>query len=1328
MEHSNWEATIITLGKQLTFAITTSSRNVPYLVGRLGQTLSGGVERPHVERPFTRVVNGHQNTSSVERQRNNFASICNYYLRRLLLLANDVETNPGPTIQISTHNVSGMRNLDKCRRILNNANKLNKGEIQVIGLQETHLDDTHVNRLNHQWRLQHIMSPSEGNAKGTLLLYDERNFESITVKESDPEGRWTIIVASKSDTTYLFCSVYGPNQRHHAFFSRLTDHLSNLIATHQVNEVFILGDLNINYLKDNHHNADKRNAAALIKDFIYTNRLATLSNFKSHTWQRGSNTSTLDFIIGPKHLEHLTKSNVKWGKEISDHAQVTISITPITKAKSNIPRINTEFTEDDTLSDLFRNELERIISQSTNIEGWNPHQKLDFVKMAIRTAANYTEGIYKSKFNKDLENSQSHLDRLHEELENTIDVNERNTLSQRIETEKAKNDDLLARRGKYLASRARLNWIEKGEKNNKYFMNLIKANNAKQAINELIVDGVTTNNQDEFPRHIHNFYDQLYNNPGDNQHIDEFLDSIETKQITDEDNYNLTKPITLKELTLTLRSSSGTTPGPDGIGNQVYKICWDLVGTFIVEAWNYSIATGQLPESQRSSMICLLEKKGKDRRIINNLRPITLSNCDLKLITKTYTTRMNSIVNKILGPEQTAYLPGRQVHDNLRTIDLCKAKCHSTRTQGYLTSLDAKKAYDSVSHEFITKTLNKFGFNRDFQNIFETLYKNINTRVNVNGTLTEPISIKRGVKQGDALSCTLFILCMETVIIKIKTNNRVNPITINNINYPKVIAYADDIALLTDSRRSTIQALKTYEKFSRASGLFLNAEKTEIVNLTNYIRNEYIQTNIYNHPVNVTMVEKLVICGKAFSLNNRIETEMNIDNKILKLDKAITAWKKRNLTLEGRIIVAKTFAISQVIYMMQNTFFPKQALKTIESKIFKYIWKGPDQIKRATLIQTFDKGGMKAPSPTLINDTLKLKQLLRTSQTDHPIKNIVKNQFDLSQPFTTNQSDDPFTKQGIEVFNRTGEKTIQELINDLPANQRAENNVFKVSKKQKVRIGNFNIPVTAQIARLNPIERAYLINATRTLQIDNLAQLHEATQNEISRNYPIINNTINKLHPKLRALCEDNLLRITTSETIDEMLERKNTINLGTNLFKLTRQVTTLDVIRLESPNGENLLNPNPNPNPFIINRNLLHPKEKTAQFLALHNKTFTNDRLFRHRMRDSPYCATCHEVETLDHIIHRCPRATATWTCFEEVTGIRLAVDIINQGVPDKWLNNLISLIRTRLLYRRDQEVNLEELKIQIENRQSDIGTIRTHKDNFKTMCIKKKRIISQQ
>ncbi len=67
-------------------------------------------------------------------------------------LANDVEKNPGPTICLQSHNVRGMKDYDKKKRILNQAHNLSKYDIGCIALQETHLDNTHKKTLDLMWR------------------------------------------------------------------------------------------------------------------------------------------------------------------------------------------------------------------------------------------------------------------------------------------------------------------------------------------------------------------------------------------------------------------------------------------------------------------------------------------------------------------------------------------------------------------------------------------------------------------------------------------------------------------------------------------------------------------------------------------------------------------------------------------------------------------------------------------------------------------------------------------------------------------------------------------------------------------------------------------------------------------------------------------------------------------------------------------------------------------------------------------------------------------------------------------------------------------------
>ena len=109
----------------------------------------------------------------------------------------------------------------------------------------------------------------------------------------------------------------------------------------------------------------------------------------------------------------------------------------------------------------------------------------------------------------------------------------------------------------------------------------------------------------------------------------------------------------------------------------------------------------QLPPSHKLSYLRLIPKAGKDRGVIGNLRPITLSNTDHKLITKAYAMKLTKVVESKIGAEQTAYIPGRLINDNvgamLTTIDSANV---DQNVDGVVVSLDAKKAFDLVDHNF----------------------------------------------------------------------------------------------------------------------------------------------------------------------------------------------------------------------------------------------------------------------------------------------------------------------------------------------------------------------------------------------------------------------------------------------------------------------------------------------------------------------------------------------------------------------------------------------------------------------------------------------------
>ena len=132
--------------------------------------------------------------------------------------------------------------------------------------------------------------------------------------------------------------------------------------------------------------------------------------------------------------------------------------------------------------------------------------------------------------------------------------------------------------------------------------------------------------------------------------------------------------ISLEELLTTLKSCTDSAPGPDGIPYSLIRLTWPIYGPLLLNSWDYSLKMGILTHSHRTSYLRLIPKEGKDVTLLKNWRPITLSNCDIKIITKTISSRMTANLTSIIGHNQTAYMKGRQITDNLHIMHHAIAK------------------------------------------------------------------------------------------------------------------------------------------------------------------------------------------------------------------------------------------------------------------------------------------------------------------------------------------------------------------------------------------------------------------------------------------------------------------------------------------------------------------------------------------------------------------------------------------------------------------------------------------------------------------------------
>ena len=226
-----------------------------------------------------------------------------------------------------------------------------------------------------------------------------------------------------------------------------------------------------------------------------------------------------------------------------------------------------------------------------------------------------------------------------------------------------------------------------------------------------------------------------------------------------------------------------------------------------------------LPQSQRIAIVKLLPKI--DNAItVDDFRPISLINTDLKILSHILADRFSQRLDEIIDKSQHAYLKGRQIHVALKKINkgvelLNKSRC--------LVALDFSKAFDKVDRKYMFSLVDKIGMDSFSVAAVKTLYNETVSVLEVNGVLSHPINVERGVRQGCPLSALLFILCIEPLLQKIKLSKHVKGF----MSY-KTVAYADDISCLV--KRKSVEALfDIVSDFCDKTQLSINVNKSEIL-------------------------------------------------------------------------------------------------------------------------------------------------------------------------------------------------------------------------------------------------------------------------------------------------------------------------------------------------------------------------------------------------------------------------------------------------------------------------------------------------------------------
>jgi len=140
----------------------------------------------------------------------------------------------------------------------------------------------------------------------------------------------------------------------------------------------------------------------------------------------------------------------------------------------------------------------------------------------------------------------------------------------------------------------------------------------------------------------------------------------------------------------------------------------------------------------------------------------------------------------------------------------------------HLVFVDFKQAYDSISRNKLWKIMENFGISQKYIALVKMCNSNINLKIRFWQETSTQFKVQAGLRKGVALSPMLFNMALENVVKDMREDRKMN---LGELNV--LLAYADDIVIMGNSRDNVIQTIRKLLKTSKRMGLEVNQQKTK---------------------------------------------------------------------------------------------------------------------------------------------------------------------------------------------------------------------------------------------------------------------------------------------------------------------------------------------------------------------------------------------------------------------------------------------------------------------------------------------------------------------
>ncbi|XP_057803511.1 uncharacterized protein LOC131018823 [Salvia miltiorrhiza] len=546
----------------------------------------------------------------------------------------------------------------------------------------------------------------------------------------------------------------------------------------------------------------------------------------------------------------------------------------------------------------------------------------------------------------------------------------------------AKINKALTRKNNLLQQKSRVSWLQDGDRNTKFFHNMIKYKKKPQIISHLNIHGNLVYDQEAIGKHVVDFFSALFEETNQEAlDITSFEATID-EVVDDRQNTFLTRTPDEEEIKAAVFGmDASSAPGPDGFSGKFFQSCWDIIKEDIWKAVTTFFERSYLPVGCNSSIMILLPKKDVVSSTAD-LRPIVLSNFFFKIFSKILASRLGVVAAKCVSPNQFGFISGRSIHDCiLLGSEGINCMRRSIGGVNMACKIDIKKAFDTLRWDFLLAVLKVGGYDEKFVNWIRIILHSARLSILYNGRLHGYFACSRGVRQGDPLSPLLFGIAEDVLSALLRNCVAAGKLTPMNIcrarPFPTHFLYADDILVFCTASEENARTLRHILTFyGDISGQFYSPEKSHIyfTDKVSTALKRAIGRSIDFAPgaFPFTYLGVPLFVGRV-----RASYLRPIHDRILQ---KFARWRGRHLSMAGRICLVKSVIQSSITHSMMIYRWPRSLLKILDAKCRNFIWTGNTEkcaactVAWARVCAIKEEGGLGVRSFSLMNRSYLMKR------------------------------------------------------------------------------------------------------------------------------------------------------------------------------------------------------------------------------------------------------------------------------------------------------------------------------------------------------------------